>query len=108
MEAIFLTSNEGFPVQTEGGVYSPLPCVGGFFFANHPIKLGLVQQLGLSYEIIPNEKILKYEYVYNEVTEEFEKRIPTNINKADYYNISDGESFYEKTLRILNPLNWFK
>lgn len=108
MDVIFLTSNSGFPKVIGNTVYSPLECVGGYFFVNDPVKLELVQQSGLSYEIVPNEKILKYEYIEDPITGEVIKQIPTGINKADYYNIEDGESFYEKTLKLLNPLNWFK
>lgn len=58
MNAIFLRSNQGFPVKKDGRTYLPIQCVGGFFFANDkPEKLAVVQELGLEYEIKPLSEV---------------------------------------------------
>ena len=54
MKAIFLISKEGFPIKKDVSIFSPIECVGGYYFAyDSETKLDVVKELELDYKIKP-------------------------------------------------------
>ena len=108
MEVLFFISNKNFPVKSDSGIWNPVEVVGGWVFSNRDETKALLDDMGIEYVVTDNEKILRYNFIYDEETGEVLKKEIPNLDKSLYYNLADGESFYEKTLRNINPLNWFK
>lgn len=107
-KVLFITSNSKFPIKDENRIWNPVEVVGGFILADTDEAQALLTSLKLEFESIPNDEILRYVYTYDDETGDLISKEFPNANKDDYYNLEDGESFYEKTLKVLNPLNWFK
>ena len=105
---LFITSNSKFPIKDENRIWNPVEVVGGFILADTEETQALLTSLKVEFENIPNDEILRYVYTYDEETGDLISKEVPNANKSDYYNLEDGESLYEKTLKALDPLNWFK
>lgn len=51
IKVLFITENTGFPVPQEGGVITPIECVGGYFFTDCERHRNACDGLELAYEV---------------------------------------------------------